>query len=223
MKNFTKLLFFVIAFAMATESFGQTFGIRGGLNLSTQLVKDDNNTFSDNFKMNPGFHVGLTAEFPVTEMFAFETGVLYSTKGYKIDEETSVLGQTIKTKGYANLGYIEIPLTLKVSSGTGGINIYGDLGPYIGMGISGKTKFDVTALGVTTTDKNDVKWGSGENDDFKSLDFGLTAGAGVKINAIQLGIYYDLGLANISPSTTNGRKINNRVLGLSMGIQFGGK
>ena len=36
--------------------------------------------------MKPGFHVGLTAEFPLNEMLSFEPAVLLSTKGYKYSE-----------------------------------------------------------------------------------------------------------------------------------------
>ncbi len=29
------------------------------------IIKDDDNTFSDDLKMKPGFHLGVTAEFPI--------------------------------------------------------------------------------------------------------------------------------------------------------------
>ena len=72
--------------------------------------------------------------------------------------------------------------------------------------------------------EEDVEWGSDkEKDDLKRLDFGLTMGGGVEINSIQIGLTYALGLANISSYTDYGTKINNRVLGLSVGYKFGGK
>lgn len=69
-----------------------------------------------------------------------------------------------------------------------------------------------------------VVWGSdAEESDFKRLDFGLIMGAGVEIKAIQIGLSYDLGLANITPDTDNGNKVHNRILALSVAYKFGGK
>ena len=60
------------------------------------------------------------------------------------------------------------------------------------------------------------------NDELKRLDYGLTMGVGVEINSIQIGITYGLGLANISTYVEYDSKINNRVLGISVGYFFGG-
>lgn len=219
-----KLLIVGIAFIMATESYAQTFGVKAGLNLSNMLAKDDDDTYSDDYKMNPGFNIGATAEFPITEMFSFETGLLLSTKGFKISEEETFMGETWKFEGKMNLFYLDIPLTAKASFNLGGTKIYGVFGPYIGMGISGKNKVEFTAMGETETDEKDIKWGSDEDeDDLKRFDFGLTMSAGIEISSIQFGLSYGLGLANISPYTDGGTKFSNRVLGISVGYKFGGK
>ena len=224
MKNLLKLLIVVIGFTMTTGSYAQTFGVKAGLNLSNMLVEDDDDTYSDDFKVNPGFHVGATAEFPITELFSFETGLLLSTKGVKVSEEETFMGETVKYDQILNLIYLDIPLTAKASFDLGGARIYGVFGPYIGMGLSGKSKFEITAMGETETDEEDIKWGSDEDeDDLKRLDLGLTMGAGVEISSIQIGLSYGLGLANISTYTDGGSKISNRVLGISVGYKFGRK
>lgn len=224
MKNLVKLLVVVIAFTMTTEIFAQNFGIKGGLNLSNMLVKDDDDTYSDDFKMKPGFHIGATAEFPLTGIFSFETGLLLSTKGSKMSEEETFMGETYKYESKLTLFYLDIPLSAKASFDLGGTKIYGVFGPYLSYGLSGKSKYEETFDGETESDEEDIKWGSDEDEsDLKRLDFGLTMGAGVEINSIQIGLSYALGLANISPYTDGGSKINNRVLGLSVGYKFGGK
>ncbi len=224
MKNLVKLFVVVIAFTMTTELFAQNFGVKAGLNLSNMLMKDDDDTYSDDFKMNPGFHIGATAEFPLAEMISFETGLLLSTKGFTVSEEETFMGETYKIEGKMNLLYLDIPLTAKASFDLGGAKIYGAFGPYLGMGLSGKSKYEGTYNGETETYEEDIEWGSDEDEsDLKRLDFGLTMGAGVEINSIQIGLSYGLGLANISPYTDGGTKINNRVLGLSVGYKFGGK
>ena len=191
-----------------------------GLNLSNMLMKDDHYTSSDHFKMNPGFHLGATAEIPIpNKMISFETGCLLSAKGYK----HSIKEGPMEGEGKLDLLYFDIPLTAKASFIFGDAKIYGVFGPYLGIGLSGKWKSEWTYDGEIGSDERDIKWGSNEDrDDLKRLDFGLTAGTGVEINIFKIGLSYGLGLANISPFTEGGSKRNNRLLSVSLGYKFGG-
>lgn len=220
MKNLSKLLIVFCIVIMGTKSFCQTFGLKAGLNLSNMLTKDNEGISNENLKMNPGFHVGATVEFPLAEMFSFESGLLLSTKGVKIEYNESGVDAMSKM----NLLYLDIPLTAKAYFDISGAKIYGVFGPYLGIGLSGKTIIEATYQGRTETEKADIKWGSDkDNDELKRLDYGLMIGAGVEIKAIQIGLSYSLGLANISAYTGEGTKISNRVLGLSVGYRFGVK
>jgi Outer membrane protein beta-barrel domain len=217
MKNFMKLFIVAAVFAMATESFSQTFGVRAGFNLSSAIMKDNTDRYDDNFKMKPGFHLGATAEFPINDIFAFETGLLLSNKGIKESDSESGYNYTNVT----NLYYFDVPLTGKAYYTVGGVKIYGLFGPYLAVGLSGKSKTQVTGI---PDDTYTIKWGTdSENDDLKRLDMGLAFGAGVELNAFEIGLSYNLGLKNISPYTGDGYKINNRVLGISVGYKFSGK
>ena len=220
MKNLIKLCIVALMLTIVTESFSQTFGVKAGLNLSNMLIKDDDDTYSDDFKMNPGFHIGPTVEFPINEIFSFESGLLLSTKGFKLSEKETYGGETYEYKQKVNLFYLDIPLTAKATYDIGGVKIYGTFGPYIGLGLSGKSKYEEDG----DTNEEDINFGSDEDeDDLKRLDYGLTAGAGIELNYIQIGINYGLGLANISIYNDDGSKFNNRVLGISVGYKFGGK
>lgn len=225
MKHLVKLFAVVIVVTMITdEIFAQNFGLKAGLNLSNMLIKDDDDTYSDDYKMNPGFHVGAIAEFPLSGMFSFETGLLLSTKGFKASEEEIMSGEPSMREGKINLLYLDMPLTAKASFNIGGAEIYGVFGPYAGMGLSGKYKTENNNYGDTQLGEVEIKWGSDKiKSDFKRLDVGLKMGAGVEINAILIDLTYSLGLANISPNTDGGTMINNRVVGLSAGYKFGRK
>ncbi len=217
LKNYLSLIVLLI---ITTASYAQIFGIKAGVNLSTMSLKDNNGNYSDDFKMNPGFHVGVTGEFPLTEIFSFETGLLLSTKGLKINQVEDIpLGPTTVLKGKMNLLYLDIPFTAKAYFDIGSTKIYGLFGPYLGMGVSGKNKYEITGEGETRTGEKNISWGSEEND-YKRLDYGLTAGSGVEIKSIQIGLFYSLGLANISNQSVNGRKFSNRILGITVGYRF---
>lgn len=225
MKNVTKLLIVALFFIWGAKSFAQPiFGIKAGLNMATMLEKDDDDTYSDDYKSLMGFHAGVTAEFPVNDMFAFETGLFVSNKGVKYEETMSEDGITVDVTAKVALMYIDIPLTGKVYFDMGGAKIYGLLGPYVGMGLSGKLKGEGEANGVSVDFSTDVEWGSDEETDmFKRLDYGLAVGAGVQVKSIEVGLGYNMGLANISTYSENGYKANNRVLALSVAYKFGKK
>jgi len=223
MKTLERILIIVFIISLASVSFAQTIGAKAGLNLSTMLMKDDNTTYSDNFKMNPGFHVGANIEFPITEIFSFETGLLFSTKGYK-DEYKVEEHEIIDYKNKLNLYYLDIPATAKASFNVGEeAKLYGLLGPYLGIGLSGKMKIESTVRGNKTTTEEDIKWGTdSQSDDFKRVDFGLIGGVGVEFYSVFIEASYGYGLINICSYTDNGYKTNNRVLGISAGYKFGG-
>lgn len=218
MKNLTKVLMILFITLVCCQAYGQGFAIKGGLNLANMLEKDDDDTYSNDYTMNPGFHLGFTAELPLNSFLSFEPGLVFTTKGMKYEDEVMELDILAK----ANLYYLDIPLAVKASHDLGGgIRMYGAVGPYVGLGLSGKVKATVEYQGEEETDEEDIEWGSDEDeDDLKRLDMGLTFGAGVEINSVLIGISYDLGLSNISAYQDYGTTSKNRVLKFSVGYIF---
>ena len=148
-----KLIIFIavaVLFTYSADSFAQTFGVRGGLNVTNMLSKSDAHTAD--LKAIVGFHIGGTAEFEITDMFSFETGLFLMTMGYKYE----VLSVDYKT----NLLYLNIPITAKARYELDNFSLYGLFGPYIGLGLSGKNN------------SVDIEWGSGDSDNLKRFDFG---------------------------------------------------
>jgi hypothetical protein len=219
MKVFMKLMCLFLFSTLTLPAISQVIGIKGGLNLANILAKSHDGTKIDEFKMKPGFHFGITAEIPVAETTSFETGLFLSTKGFKLDVKESSYSQ----KSNANLLYLDVPLLAKAYFNVGDAKIYGALGPYIGFGLSGKTKNEVTYDGETESEEIDLKWGSGEDDDIKPLDYGLMAGAGIDIKSIELGLNYSYGLANLEANSEGESKMKNRVISISVGYKFNSK
>lgn len=219
MKVIMKLMCLFFFSTLTLPAISQVIGIKGGLNLANMFAKSDSETYSDEFNMKPGFHFGLTAEFPVEETTSFETGLLLSTKGFKLDVAEDLYSQ----KSNVNLLYLDIPLLAKAYFNVGGTKIYGALGPYLGFGLSGKTKNEITYDGETESEEIDLKWGSSEDDDLKRLDFGLMVGAGTDIKSIELGLNYSYGLSNLEATSEGDSKMKNRVLSISVGYKFKSK
>lgn len=150
-------------------------------------------------------------------MISLETGALLSTKGYRIKEEEA--GGTFEAK--VNLMYLHIPVNARVGFDAGPMKIYGAVGPYVGVGLSAKAKLDIEADGMSVSETEDLTFGDGEDDDIKRLDYGLSIGAGAAFGAFEVGLNYDLGLANLSPYTENGYKANSRVFSITAAYKFG--
>ena len=84
-------------------------------------------------------------------------------------------------------------------------------GPYVGIALSGNTK--AKADGKKATEKIEFGSGSGE---MSRLDFGLGFGAGLQFGNFQVGVGYNLGLANLS----NENKITTRNNGLALTVTY---
>jgi hypothetical protein len=218
MKKIIKLLLVVLVSLLSAKSNAQIFRIVGGLNLSNMLIKSDYGTYSDDFNMKPGFHIGATADFSLSDAISLSTGLLLDTKGFNRKEEDQDWNRKEKLKLY----YLDIPIVIKaLHDFESGIKVFGLVGPYIGVGLSGKVKDEYEYQGQEDKYEEDVEWGNDENrDDFKRFDSGLTFGGGVEIKAFLIGISYDLGLFNIAPFSGDGFKINNRILRISMGYRL---
>jgi hypothetical protein len=197
----------------------QTYRIKGGLNLANMLIESDGEVISNQYKMNPGFHVGATFDLPLNEFLSIETGPLLTTKGWKQKFES---GQAFYTFNN-NLYYLDFPIALKTTYGLArGLKLFGYFGPYAGIGLSGKMNLSVEYEGRKNTDKQNIEWGKdGSQYDYTRFEMGLTIGIGVERNSLMTGISYDHGLSNISSFQKYGELDKNRVLKFSVGYIFG--
>jgi len=194
------------------QTYAQKFGVRAGVQFPSMLQKDDDDTYTDDNKMKLGFQVGGVFEYPLMDALSLEGGLIMSLKGAKMKEEDGDYSYTQNT----NLFYLVIPITAKYTADLGNIKLYGQAGPSLGIGISGKLKWTEDYDGDEETGTETVEWGSEADDDhYKRPDIGLHIGGGVVVSGIQFGLFYELGMANLSPSTHNGFKIKNRTFGLT--------
>jgi hypothetical protein len=218
MKVKISLVLVVLLCLISYQSNAQKLGVKGGLSIA-KVVADELEDLDN--KMNLGFHAGLSADVPIAGVASLETGIVLTTKGSKFVEE----GDDYEFKIKINTLYLDIPLRIKATTSINdGLLAYGAFGPYMGIGLSGKTKFEDTYGGQTDSETEDIEWGNDEeNDHLRRLDYGLSFGGGVIFKGIEIGLNYDLGLANISAYRADDSAIKNRVLRITVGYKFGGK
>lgn len=210
MKTFMKsLLMLILLFAFADLRAQIKFGPEVGVNLSTMTLKSSGLSLDP--KMIVGFHAGVISEIGLVGNLSLQPGILFSVKGSEY--EITVMEQpfTLSIKP----SFIEVPVNLVYGIGPGNLKILLFAGPYFAYGIGGKTE----GGGVS----EDISFGSGENDDLKPFDIGVNIGAGVTISRILISAQYGIGLANLSPDSSNDTEMKNGVFGVSLGYLFGGK
>lgn len=185
------------------------FGFKAGVNASKLLVKVDDIELSDEDDFKFGGMGGVVVDFPIVNGLSIETGAQFSMKGSKYDGSNNSLIRT--------LNYVQVPVHLKTIVNPGSSSFFFQGGPYFGYAINGSSESTVSGGDKET---NDINIGSGDGDFIKALDVGVGAGLGVQFGAFQVGLTYDLGLANLSNVTENGVVIKNRVAGVFVGYRL---
>jgi len=181
-------------------------GIRAGVNL-TKLTGDLDDEMSAKFK--PGIQLGVVANFPMkNEKLTLQPGIIFSQQGAKWSDSESVTYAGIKFESETftkmTLNYLQIPVNFLYRHELNGGNILMlQAGPYLGYGISGKVKEEVTVSrgGETETERETetIKFGGDKKKhDFKTFDLGLGIGVGMLFSeTFHVSLGYNLGLADI--------------------------
>ena len=195
----------------------QQVKVRVGLNVATQQNKNDFVDLTNDISSKLGFQIGALLDYPISDMFSVEGGLVVSTKGSKLKYNESDGVESYESDTKTNLVYLDIPVTLKARKGMDNFDLFALAGPYIGIGLAGKTQTDSYGQEY----ERDISWGNGESDTAKRLDAGWLIGAGVEVKSIEISLSYGLGLANLSTSDYSNSKIRNRVASLTVGYRFG--
>ena len=188
MKNTSKLLA-IVAFCVLSSLQAQTsgsdsgFGIKGGVNFSNLYTKDvtDQNVLT-------GFNVGVFAKVAVTDRFALQPELIYTTKGAELKYNNAFAQGTGKFK----LDYIEIPVLLKINI-SDNFNIHA--GPYAAFLISSKVTNEDSNGNINFEDQVDPN-------DLNKFDYGLAAGLGFDFDDFGIGARYNYGLSTVGKERT---------------------
>lgn len=191
------LLALVFAFCVQFVN-AQTFGIKGGFNFANISLSNSDKSP----KTIVGLHLGPVVEFEIQENLCFNTGLLYSLKGYKMEYGEG--------KATDKLNYLEIPLNIAYKFPINDTyKFFVQAGPYVGFAISGKTRYEGGS--------SKIEFGK---DGWKRLDFGIGAGAGVESGPFLASLSYQPGLSTIVMNN-QGVKLKNQVFQISLAYMLG--
>jgi hypothetical protein len=231
-----KLLAIALCVGIFTSAKSQRIYVQGGVNLANISTLNSGATQKNN--MLTTFNAGVLVRSNKAEPVALETGLILDGRGSKADTyiTSSTDDNYIKTK--FNPLYLELPvnLILRLPLTASSSNIFINAGPYIAMGIGGKSKVESKILGSVQNSSSNIEFNNdnpttSQQEDasynkLKRFDYGANIGAGIDLGKVLIKANYGLGLAKINSTQTNNSsndKNKYRTWSISLGIPFGGR
>lgn len=187
MKN-SKIIIAIVLFISATQlTFSQgksdfKLGIKGGVNFSNIST---NNTSQN--KALTGVNFGVFAKLPITNSFAIQPEMYFTTKGSELTYQNVFVDGTAQF----DLNYIEVPV-LAVFKITDNFNFH--VGPYASYLLSSNVK---NVSDVSFNFENNINSG-----DFRKFDTGIAAGFGFEGKSLGIGVRYNFGLVTVGEEKT---------------------
>lgn len=199
-------------------------GLMAGINYSTVSMSE---LAASEINYNPGFHIKGIAEFVLSDLVSFETGLGYSTKGFKTYTEASftIFGTTYTStyKSTVNFNYLNVPLVMKFGLNAGEGRVYAGVGPDVYFMLNGNSKTTTTqTAGNSTSTTNDESKIDFANDDISRFDLGARAVLGYEKNGFFVEAGYENGFINLNTDPNYDNTILNRAITLSLGFKLGG-
>ncbi|NDV96094.1 PorT family protein [Dysgonomonas sp. 521] len=225
MKNILKLLFatFLLFQSLCLSAQDEPYfrlGVKAGGNLYTSTLKGATK------KVMPGYQIGLTAEYALSETGYLQTEVTFTTKGTVMKGSQSIDGGTGKWSERFNMQYINVPLmmTYKLEIDTD-FKAYFRGGLYGAYGIGGKTTLKTEYKGVDTENTKTEKDTFGK-DGLKKFDAGVRFGTGLEFEKFSVGFDFEYGILDLSRRNSDlstlldDRAYRNKGASLSVGYRF---
>lgn len=210
-----KKIFLVAAIAVFGFSTVQAQDVKLGAKAGVNFAKLSGDDLED-ADGRLGIHLGLVGEIPVSEKFAVQPELVYSTQGLQSKFNIGDTEITAKRK----LDYFNIPVMAKFYV-TEGLAI--EAGPQIGFLLNAKDEVEADGdfPGDEFEGETDIK------DEVSSFDMGIGGGLSYSLeNGAYIGARYIYGLTNVDDAgdDTDGEffegDLVNSVLSLSVGFRF---
>lgn len=176
------VVFTLVTFAVSAQN-QLNWSVKAGVGIANITGSDIEGT-----KAKFGYKLGVGLECPFDKLWSLQTGLNFVSKGTKTDKYQVDGGEA---QGKINEMYLELPVMaaarFAVNNAT---NIVVSAGPYLGVGIGGKSKVEGKSAGTKITVEEDTFGDEG----FRRFDFGLGIGVAAEFDRIIVGLDGQFGL-----------------------------
>ncbi|MGE9312644.1 porin family protein [Niabella sp. CJ426] len=220
----------LFAFFLTISSMAKAqIGVRAGFNAYNVISRNGNgNELYNGSRLNPGFHVGVTYDYLLSNNFYIQPAALFTTKGYRIKD----IQEYSSVESYLTPYYVEVPVNFLYAPKLGKGRLLLGAGPYVAYGLGGRGEYYGKTMvdGVVTrndqsadlqflSDTDDLKtgkWAYG-----KTWDYGVQILEGYEFNErLSFQVNAQLGLANIHPDS-KGVKSTSKIKNIGFGVSVG--
>jgi len=157
-----------------------SMGLRGGATFGSVQAADVVDMVTPNFKLVPGFEIGVSGKYEISDRFSVLGEANYSQKGFRVAETMEMgflgnlpLGISVNTR----VGYINVPIMARYDLGTGPLHAYVAVGPEFGYATHGHIKARADALFDLTVIDRRVNLSS---INYERFDVGAVAAVGAE-------------------------------------------
>lgn len=198
-----KGLILVLFALVSVASFAQiSWSGKVGMNMS-------NFTGDMETDMRVGFNLGVGMEYSFTDLWSLQTGLMFSQKGAKSD-----LGEDGSVK--YNPMYLEIPVMAGARFAvTDNQSVLIKAGPYFGIGIAGKAKWEYDG----ESEKYDFFGDGDDQEGGKRFDCGLGIGVAYEINKFFVALDGEFGFTPVIDFKEDGVS-NPKNINFSIGVGY---
>jgi len=194
-----KKIFGVLGLTVMSLAYSQSFGVKGGLNVST--VSKDNGWNDTNAKI--GYFAGVFMHASVNGIISIQPELLYNNMGVKYEN-----GNTSHT---LNLDYLAMPIMFQFEPVP---RFYVEAGPQFSYLVGNKNKYESGNKTIIVKDK----------DAYNQLDLSGGLGLGFRFNNMALGARYLFGFTDIKKNGSTSWNNSDKQLrnnGLQIALQYG--
>lgn len=191
----------VLAISATAMISAQSFGVKGGANIST--ISKERSWDDTNARL--GYYVGVYMHAPVNSIFSIQPEVLYNSVGVKYENS--------KTSHTLGLDYISAPIMFQFEPIP---KLYVEAGPQFSFLVGNSDRNETDDVVTIKKYRN--------NSNYNSFDLSGAVGVGFRVNNITIGARYLVGFTDIkkSGSTTlsnDDKQLRNSAL--QIGLQYG--
>lgn len=216
-----KIIICIILLSFGDLASAQRFHIIPKIGVNLADVNFDSDHEWEGQESLPAIIGGVALNVGISRILSLQPEIIYSQKGFAVKESGIV-----DYDGTYRLDYIEIPVLLKTTFGSGLLEIYLNAGPTFGYFLGGRVKGSWNLLIQEEINKS-IKFTEEPKElqdvNANRIEVGIGVGGGLnigitKFTKVVLDYRYGDAFTNYSKDYKSKNKTNALVLGLQMGI-----
>jgi Outer membrane protein beta-barrel domain len=198
-------------------------GLKAGLNYANISGNmGTNQNFDRDRKL--GFNAGVVANIKAIRSLAIQPELLFSTKGYEVDQTTTNGDLTTKTEVNSRMKYLDLPVMIQLQQG----QFYLEAGPQASFLLKQETRtHQVTTESGLLSDEvvQDQTTTSTDKGAYKTPDMGYAAGLGFRSsnNMVSFGLRYSHSLGTIFKDNNTDARTSLLQVSITSNLPFFGE